>query len=268
MQLPPNRFRAALSSGAARYGLWLGLPDNSAAEILAGSGFDWLLIDHEHAPFELSDILAHLQVMAAYDVAPVVRPVDDNPALLKKLLDIGVQSFLVPMVEDAAQARAIVDALHYPPRGRRGLGTSLARAARWNQVPGYLHQAGDEIYLIVQVETQAAMANLDEIVAVEGVDAVFIGPSDLSASMGHIGDAGHPDVVAAINAAIETVVAAGKAAGLLCLDPALAGDYVARGASFVGIGVDTQLLAGGARGLLRSFGGQDDGEPEAPAAGY
>ena len=267
MDLPHNRFQRAMASGRPQYGLWLGLPDVSAAEIAAGAGFDWLLIDHEHAPFELADILAHLQVLAAYDVAPIVRPVDDNPSLLKKLLDIGVQSFLVPMVENAAQARAIVSCLHYPPRGNRGLGTSLARAARWNQVPGYLHKANDEICLIVQVESVAALANLGEILAVEGVHGVFIGPSDLSADMGHVGDAGHPEVVAAVGAALETIAAAGKHAGVLCLDPALVEHYRARGAGFIGVGVDTVILAHGAGELARAFKSGPT-RSDGPDAGY
>jgi 4-hydroxy-2-oxoheptanedioate aldolase len=221
MDLPRNRFKQAMASGETRYGLWLGLPDNSVAEILAAAGFDWLLIDHEHAPFELADILSHLQVIAGYDVAPIVRPVDDNPALLKKLLDIGVQTFLVPMVETAQQAGAIVRALRYPPAGSRGLGTSLARAAGWGQVPGYLHKANEEICLLIQVETVTALANLPQILAVEGVDGVFIGPSDLSASMGHIGNPGHTDVVNAVSGSLRSIAAAGKYAGVLCLYPVL-----------------------------------------------
>ena len=267
MDLPHNRFQRAMASGRPQYGLWLGLPDVSAAEIAAGAGFDWLLIDHEHAPFELADILAHLQVLAAYDVAAIVRPVDDNPSLLKKLLDIGVQSFLVPMVASAAQARAIVSSLHYPPRGNRGLGTSLARAARWNQVPGYLHKANDEICLLVQVESVTGLANLAEILAVEGVDGVFIGPSDLSADMGHVGDAGHPEVVAAVGAALETIAAAGKHAGVLCLDPTLVEHYLSRGAGFIGVGVDTVLLAHGAGELARAFKSGPT-RSDGPDAGY
>ena len=268
MDLPLNRFRRAMASGQTRYGLWLGLPDSTAAEIAAGAGFDWLLIDHEHAPFELADILAHLRAIAPYDVAPVVRPVDDNPSLLKKLLDIGVQTFLVPMVETAEQARAIVRALRYPPSGTRGLGTSLARAAGWGQVPGYLHQANDEICLLVQVETTAALANLASILAVDGVDGVFVGPSDLSASMGHVGDPGHSDVVAAVGGALADIAAAGKLAGVLCIDPALAENYRACGANFIGVGVDTLILAQGARRLAQSFkSGQVPADVKTPA-GY
>lgn len=252
MDIPRNRFRRAMSAGQTRYGLWLGLADRTAAEIAAGAGFDWLLIDHEHAPFELADILSHLQVMAAYEVAPIVRPVDDNPSLLKKMLDIGVQTFLLPMVETAAQAQAIVRALRYPPAGNRGLGASLARAASWGQSPAYLSRANEEICLLVQVETVAGLANLAALLEVEGVDGVFIGPSDLSASMGHVGDPGHPDVVAAVRGALRMIAAGGRYAGVLCLDPALADEYRACGANFIGVGVDTLLLARGARQLAAS----------------
>ncbi|KEA63643.1 2,4-dihydroxyhept-2-ene-1,7-dioic acid aldolase [Marinobacterium lacunae] len=268
MEMPKNRFKQGLASGRTQFGLWLGLPDNSAAEILACAGFDWLLIDGEHAPFDLRTIMSHLQALAPYDVAPIVRCVEGDTALIKQLLDIGVQSLLVPMVEDAEQAKQLVRAVRYPPAGIRGLGTSLARAARWNQIPGYLKKANDEICLIVQVETARAMENLDEILAVEGVDGVFIGPSDLSASMGYIGDAGNPAVVEAINTGLNKIRASGKYAGLLCLDPSLAGQYIEQGANFVGVGVDTLILAQGARKLAQQFKSDAPVADEKPQAGY
>jgi len=270
MDLPVNRFKQGLASGEFLYGLWLGLPNNTAAEIAASAGFDWLVIDHEHAPFEISDVLTHLQVIAAYDVAAVVRPVSGDPKLLKKLLDIGVQSFVVPMVETAEQARAIVDALHYPPRGSRGVGTALARGAQWNQIPDYLHKANDEICLIVQAETALAMDNLDDILAVDGVDGVFIGPSDLAASMGHIGDTGNPEVVESINNALQRIAASGKSGGMFCLNAALLDDYRAKGASFAGIGLDTLILAQGSRALLQQFKSGHTGQDSQaqPQAGY
>lgn len=244
-----------MAAGAPRYGAFLGLPDTSVAEIMAAAGFDWLLIDHEHAPFELADILAHLQALAPHPVAPIVRPVDDHPSGLKKLLDIGVQTFLVPMVDTAEQARAIVRSLRYPPQGSRGLGASLARAAGWGQTPDYLQQANGEICLLVQAETTRAMENLPQVLAVEGVDGVFIGPSDLSASMGHVGNSAHPDVVATVSAGLASIAAAGKYAGVLCLDSALAQTYRDSGANFIGVGVDTLLLARGARELVTRFKG-------------
>jgi len=268
MELTKNRFKRGLASGDTQYGLWLGLPDSSAAEIAAGAGFDWLLIDHEHAPFDVRDILVHLQVLAAYDVATIVRPVNDDPALLKKLLDIGAQSFLVPMVDTADQAAAIVKALRYPPAGQRGVGTALARAARWNQIPGYLHQANAEICLIVQVETTSAMDNLDAILAVDGVDGVFIGPADLSASMGYPGEAGHPEVVARINDGLGRINAAGKYAGLMCLDPVLAEGYREAGAHFIGAGVDTVVLATGTRNIVDTFRSGSANTTDKPSAGY
>jgi len=268
MELPKNRFKQGLASGQPQYGLWLGLPDNSAAEIAAVAGFDWLLIDGEHAPFDLRTIMSHLQAMAPYDVAPIVRCVEGSTALIKQLLDIGAQTLLVPMVETAEQAEQLVQAVRYPPQGIRGLGTSLARAARWNQVPGYLKKANDEICLIVQVETANAMNNLDAILAVEGVDGVFIGPSDLSASMGYIGDAGNPVVVETINTGLNKIRAAGKYAGLLCLDPSLAQHYVDQGANFVGVGVDTMILANETRKLAQRFKQGAPVEDEKPQAGY
>jgi 4-hydroxy-2-oxoheptanedioate aldolase len=268
MELPKNPFKQGLASGQPQYGLWLGLPDNSAAEIAAVAGFDWLLIDGEHAPFDLRTIMSHLQAMAPYDVAPIVRCVEGSTALIKQLLDIGAQTLLVPMVETAEQAEQLVQAVRYPPQGIRGLGTSLARAARWNQVPGYLKKANDEICLIVQVETANAMKNLDAILAVDGVDGVFIGPSDLSASMGYIGDAGNPVVVETINTGLNKIRAAGKYAGLLCLDPSLAQQYVEQGANFVGVGVDTMILANETRKLAQRFKQGAPVEDDKPQAGY
>jgi 4-hydroxy-2-oxoheptanedioate aldolase len=259
-----NRFRAALGTGRTQYGVWLGIPERSVAEIMAGAGFDWLLIDHEHGTFELSDVMSHLQVLAAYDVAPIVRPVDADPALLKKLCDIGAQSFIVPMIDTAEQAAEVVSAVKYPPQGRRGLGTSLARAARWNTVPGYLQKANDEMLIVVQAETVTALDNLESIAATPGVDGVFIGPSDLSASMGHTGNVAHPDVVEAVGDALRRIRDAGKYAGLLCLDESMVAHFEECGASFVGVGVDTLLIGNAARRLAARYRSAD----EAKDAGY
>ena len=253
--MPQNRFRAGLESGRTQFGVWLGLPDQTAAEIMAGAGFDWLLIDHEHGAFELSDVMTHLQVMAAYDVAPIVRPADGNPTLLKKLCDIGAQSFIVPMIDTAEQAAAVVAAVRYPPDGQRGMGTSLARAARWNAVKGYVGSANDEMVVVVQAETVAAIENLESIANTPGIDGVFIGPSDLSASMGHVGNVSHPEVVETVSSALATIRAAGRHAGLLCLDEAMIARYEECGADFVGVGVDTLLLGNAARKLAARCSG-------------
>ena len=260
-----NRFKAGLASGRTQFGLWLGIPDNSAAEILAGSGFDWLLIDHEHGAFDLGNILSHLQAIAPYDVAPIVRPVDADAALLKKLCDIGAQSFIVPMIDTAAQAAAVVRAVKYPPEGSRGLGTSLARAARWNTVPDYVAHANKEMCVVVQAETVTAIENLEAIAATPGVDGVFIGPSDLSASMGHAGDVSHPEVIETVATSLKTIRAAGKHAGLLCLDESKVAQFVERGADFVGVGVDTLLLGNSARSLAGKF---KSGNGGSTPAGY
>ena len=269
MELQKNTFRQKLNEKPVTYGCWLGLPDNSAAEIMASAGFDWLLIDSEHAPFDLRSIMSHLQVMAGYDVAPIVRPVEGSTALLKQLLDIGAQTLLVPMVDTAEQADELVKAVRYPPEGIRGLGTSLARAAQWNRTPGYLKKANAEICLIVQVETTTALENLEAIAAVDGVDGVFIGPSDLSASMGYIGDAGNPVVVDAIIDGLEKIKAAGKFSGLLSMDPSLTDKYIAAGATFVGVGVDTLMLQLASKALADKYCGNGKAtEVGKPSAGY
>mgnify|MGYP001545789982 FL=1 len=247
--MPANRFRAGLATGKTQFGVWLGIPDSTAAEIMAGAGFDWLLVDQEHGAFELRDVMTHLQVMAAYDVAPIIRPVDGSATLLKKLCDIGAQSFIVPMIDTAEQAAAVVSAVRYPPEGVRGMGTSLARAARWIAVQGFAGQAIVVLVVFDQAETVTAIENLEAIAAVPGVDGVFIGPSDLSASMGHVGDVAHPEVVDTVSGAIRRIRAAGKYAGLLCLDESMIAHYEECGANFIGIGVDTLLLGNAARKL-------------------
>ena len=263
--MPRNKFRACMETGRTQFGIWLGIPDTSVAEILAGAGFDWLLIDHEHAPFELSDVLAHLQAMAPYDVAPLVRPVNGDPALLKKFCDIGAQSFIVPMIDTAEQAAEVVSAVKFPPEGKRGLGTSLARAARWNAVPGYLDKANDEMVLIVQAETVTALANLEAIATTPGIDGVFIGPSDLAASMGHTGNIAHPEVIGAIGDALRKIRDAGKYAGLLCLDHSRVAHFEECGANFIGVGVDTLLIGNAARHLAAHY---REGREPATDAGY
>ncbi|MFW8627942.1 4-hydroxy-2-oxoheptanedioate aldolase [Deinococcus sp. ME38] len=247
-----NPFKAALARGEFQLGLWLALADPYSAEIIAGAGFDWLLIDGEHAPNDVRSTLSVLQALAAYPVTPIVRPPVGQTHLLKQYLDLGVQTLLVPMVESGAQARELVAATRYPPRGVRGVGSAIARASRWNAVPDYLHRADDQVCLLVQVESAAGLAALDDILAVEGVDGVFIGPADLSASLGHLGNPAHPDVQAAILDAVRRTRAAGKAAGILCTE-AQVPHYRASGCTFIAAGVDTTLLARAARDLAGRF---------------
>src|SRR5580658_4883904 len=195
MELKKNTFKAALESGdREQIGLWLGLADPICAEICAGAGFDWLLIDGEHAPNDVRSVLAQLQAVAPYRARPVVRPVSGDVNLIKQLLDIGAQTLLIPMVESAGQARQLVSAMRYPPEGIRGVGAALARAARWDRIPDFVHKANAEMCLLVQVESRKGLDSLEAIAAVEGVDGVFIGPADLAASMGYPGNPRHPDM--------------------------------------------------------------------------
>ncbi len=248
-----NKFKQALNGDKPLFGLWQGIPDTTVAEIGAGAGFDWLLIDAEHGPFDLRSVMAHLQAVESYPVSALVRPVEGSTALIKQLLDIGAQTLLVPMVDSAEQAEQIVRAAKYPPEGVRGLGTSMARAANWNRTSDYLLKANEEICVIVQIETLAGIQNIDSIVAVDGVDAVFIGPSDLSAVMGHIGNPGHPDVVAAIESGFDIIHRAGKSSGVLAVTKELVDKYVAAGAMFIGVGVDAALLVNATRQLASQY---------------
>jgi len=252
MDMPKNAFLQRLTENRPLYGCWLGLPDPNVAEIAASAGWDWLLIDHEHAPFELADVMSHLRAIAPYPVAPLVRPVSRDPSLLKKFLEMGVQTFVVPMIDTPEQAQECADAVYYPPRGKRGVGTSLARAAYWNQVDGYVHKANNEICLIVQAETVTALNNLEAILAVDGIDGVFIGPSDLAASMGKIGQGDDPELQRAIITAIASIKSAGKIAGILTLNEALIPQCVDAGADFLGVAVDTLLLGNAMRDAARA----------------
>lgn len=237
-----NSFKTALNEGRQQIGLWLSMASPYSAEMCATAGFDWLLIDGEHAPSELQTTLSQLQAVAPYSAHPIVRVVQGEPSRIKQLLDIGVQTLLIPMVETAEQAKAMVSATRYPPQGIRGVGSAVARASRWNARPDYVHQANEEVCLLVQVETVKALENLESICAVDGVHGVFIGPADLAASMGHLGNPGHPDVQAAIEKAIEMIKSSGKSVGTLTGDVAQAKRYLALGAQFVAVGIELSLM--------------------------
>lgn len=255
MRTPANPFKQAITSPGAQIGLRLGLADPYAAELCATAGFDWLLIDGEHGPDDLRSMLGALQAVAPYLSHPVLRIAQRDTTLVKQVLEIGITTLLVPMVESAEQARALVAATRSAPRSVRGVGSGLARSSRWSVHPRHLHEADDSICLLVQVETAAALTQLDDIAAVDGVHGVFIGPADLSASMGHLGNPGHPDVRAAIDRAIARILAAGKAPGILAVDEALARHYIALGARFVAVGVEATLLARATRDLAGRFKG-------------
>ena len=260
MQTPPNPFKQGLQAGRRQLGFWLTLANATTAEICAGAGFDWLLIDCEHAPNDVAGVQAQLQAIAAYPgVHPIVRVPMGHGRVgemwIKRVLDIGAQTILVPMVDTAEQAAAVVRAARYPDAhgqgGIRGIGG--ARASRWGRYPRYLHEANERVCVLVQAETGTALKNIEAIAAVDGVDGVFIGPADLSASLGHLGNPGHADVQAAIEDAIRRIVKSGKAAGSLAVDETLARRFMAWGASFMAVGIDMTMLARGTTALAERF---------------
>jgi 4-hydroxy-2-oxoheptanedioate aldolase len=244
-----ERWRAALATGRPATGMWVASGSPVVAEICAGSGVDWLLIDSEHAPNDLRSVLGQLQAVAPYPVTPVVRPPVGDPVLIKQLLDLGVEVLLIPMVESAEQARALVAATRYPPEGIRGVGSALARASRWNRVSGYLKQAAGTVSLLVQIESRAGLDALPDIAEVDGVDGIFLGPADLAASLGHLGQQDHPEVTGAVQEAIKAITAAGKPAGVNAFPEDLADRYLAAGARFILVGADVTLLATGSEQL-------------------
>ena len=253
-----NRFKQALSTGRAQIGLWTSLADPYAIEIVAGAGFDWLLIDAEHGPNDVRSVLRQLQTVAAYPTEPVVRLPVGDPVLIKQYLDTGAHSLLIPMVETGEQAQGLVAATRYAPHGIRGVAS--ARASRWGGIGDYFSCANELVCLLLQVETRKGLENLDEIL-VDGVDGVFIGPSDLAASLGYLGNPGHPEVVSTIESAIARIKDSGKAAGILTADNALARRYIELGVTFCAVGIDTIMLAQAARALARKF---KDDLPAAP----
>jgi 4-hydroxy-2-oxoheptanedioate aldolase len=243
-----------LTDGSPRFGMWLASGSGYVTEVCAGSGIDWVLLDQEHAPNDLRSTLEQLQVLAGYpDVDVLVRPPVADPVLIKRLLDVGVQNLIVPMIDDASEAAAAVAATRYPPAGIRGVGSALARASRWNRISDYLVTADASVSLTVQVETIEGLSHLDDIAGVDGVGAVFIGPADLAASMGKLGQPEHPEVVGTIEAALSTIVAHGKSAGVNAFNETIARRYVAAGARFVLVGADVALLARGAERLVATY---------------
>lgn len=243
MPAPHNPFKQAIAQGELQLGCWLGLADPYISKISAGAGFDWLLIDAEHAPNDLRSITAQLQVIAGRNTHAVVRPPIGETWIIKQHLDAGAQSLLIPMVESGAQARELVAAVTYPLHGVRGVGSALARASDSAAIGDYLTTARDQICLLAQVENQKGMAALDDILAVEGLDGVFIGPSDLAADMGYIGQPDQSEVTAAVLGAIERITAAGKAAGILTQNKSLQVACRKLGATFIATEIDVTLFA-------------------------
>lgn len=249
----PRRFTDTIAGDApARIGMWVCSGSPVVAEICAGSGLDWLLVDMEHVPNGVESVLAQLQAIAAYPIAPVVRVPVNDPVIIKQVLDLGAQNLLVPMVDSAAEALDAMRAVRYPPDGVRGVGSALGRAARWNRVEGYLTQASDLVSLIVQIESVSALNDV-EAIARSGVDALFVGPSDLAASMGLLGQQEHPDVVAAVERCIDVGAREGIPVGVNAFTPETADRYRARGASFLLVGADVVLVARGSESLAHRY---------------
>ncbi|QAY64755.1 2-dehydro-3-deoxyglucarate aldolase [Xylanimonas allomyrinae] len=233
--------------------MWVCSGSPVVAEICAGSGVDWVLVDAEHSPVGLETTTSLLQAMSPYPATAVVRVPSADPVTIKQYLDLGAQTLVVPMVDTPEQAEAAVRAAHYPPRGIRGVGSALARGARWSRVEDYLANAASHVAVVVQIESETGVANAGAIAAVDGVDGVFVGPSDLAASMGLLGQQTHPDVVAAVLATFEAVRAAGTPVGVNAFDPVAARAYLDAGATFVLVGADVALLARGSEALADTW---------------
>lgn len=253
LRLSPSFREHLAASDRSLIGMWACSGSPLVTEVAAGSGLDWLLIDMEHSANTLESTLLQLQVAAAYPIAPVVRVPFNDAVAIKQVLDLGAQNIIVPMVSSAAEARAAVAATRYPPEGVRGVGSALARSARWNRIDGYLQDSATHTSLTVQIETAAGVEAAAEIAAVDGVDAVFVGPSDLSASMGLLGQQTHPDVVSAVERVFAAVTASGTPVGVNAFDPATADAYIAAGADFVAVGADVAMLARASEALAARF---------------
>ena len=252
MELPRNKFKHALAAGQQQVGLWVSLASPYSTEIVAGSGFDWLLLDGEHSPNDPPIVLPQLQAAAPYPVTCIVRPAWNDKVLIKRYLDIGVQTLLVPYVQTAEEAEAAVEAIRYPLRGVRGV-AGVTRSSLYGRVKDYAIHAEKELCLLVQVETRLGLDNLEKIARTDGIDGVFIGPADLAAGLGHLGQMGHPEVQAAIQDAIKRIRACGKPAGILTPDEATARKYIEWGTTFTAVGLDAMLLRDGADKLAAKF---------------
>ncbi len=253
MDIRKNTFKQMMESRTPAYGLWNGIPHAYVAEIIAGAGFDWVCIDGEHGPIDFGLTLFNLQAIQAHSVSAIVRIPELNVAYIKQLLDAGALNILVPMIETVEQAELFVQAMHYPPNGIRGVGTALARAAQWNRVDNYFEHAGNEVCPIAQIESIKGVEALDDILKIEGLDVLFIGPADLAATMGYLGKPSEKEVVDLVKTCIQKINAAGKVAGFLTGSTELALEYKKAGALMIGVGIDTLLLSKATTQLARQF---------------
>ncbi|HEY9215553.1 MAG TPA: HpcH/HpaI aldolase/citrate lyase family protein [Ancylobacter sp.] len=254
MELPVNHFKRAIMAGQQQIGFWNSMASSTATEILSGSGFDWLLIDAEHAPNDVPGVLAQLHAMMENSTHPIVRIPQNDPIVIKRYLDIGTQTFLIPMVETVEQAQAAVAATRFAPDGLRGF-AGASRASRFGRVARYHHLAHEELCILVQIETQQGLDNLEAIAAVPGIDGLFIGPGDLSADLGYLADQGNPFIVELIEKTIGRIIATGNRAGILTGDEMLARRYMAAGCTFTAVGIDTGLLARATEAIAKKYKG-------------
>lgn len=236
-----NPFKQKLKQGELQIGLWVNSSDPVMAEVSATAGYDWLMIDGEHGPMTTTDILYQLMAIQPYKSHAVVRPVEGTRANIKRVLDLGAQTLLIPMVESGQQAEEVYKSMCYAPKGYRGVGASVARSGRWNRLPDYMEYCEEELCLLVQVESRKGVEHLDEIASVEGVDGVFFGPADLSTDMGYLGHADVPEVMETMERCVKRTLELGKAAGTLAVDPVIAKKFIEWGATFVAVGSDMLL---------------------------
>lgn len=266
MAYQPNRFKAGLQQGRLQIGLWLSTGEPYLADVAGHAGFDWLVIDGEHGPNDLKSILAQLQVLESSDAEAVVRLPFGEKWMIKQMLDIGARTLLIPMVNSAEEAEELVRSVRYPPRGDRGMGAMIARASQFGKISNYVDIAETEICLLIQVETERALADIERISRVDGIDGIFIGPVDLAADMGAA--LGSDVVLTAISDAIRKIRVAGKPAGILTFDEKLNKDFIEQGASFVAVGADVAELSSALRTLSVRYGGGGGTDQSEPSATY
>ncbi|HWK87406.1 MAG TPA: HpcH/HpaI aldolase/citrate lyase family protein [Xanthobacteraceae bacterium] len=252
MEMPKNAFKAAINAGKPQIGLWCSIPSNYAAELLAGAGFDWLLLDTEHTPVDIETVVTQLQAIAPYPTTPIVRvPVNDKTTI-KRYLDTGAQTLLIPMVDTVEDAKAAVAYTRFPETGFRGV-AGATRATRFGRIKNYHVNAHKEICTLIQVESRESLKHIEAMAEIEGIDGIFVGPADLHASLGYLGERAHKDVMPVIDDAIRRIAKAGKAPGILTDSEENARRWLDCGATFVAVGADTGLLARNAEALAAKF---------------
>ena len=253
MQNPKNIFKSRLTQAGCQIGVWNAIGGNTVPEALASIGYDWICIDTEHAAVETVEVLPALQSIAAYpNTSAIVRPAANDPVLFKRILDMGAQSLLVPYIETAKEARVAIDAMRYGPTGIRGT-AGMTRATRYGRIGDYFKLAEKELCLVVQIETVKGISNLEEIAKTDGVDAIFFGPADLSASMGLPGEMDHPEVLATIESAVEKLKEMDVPFGTMALSHTGAERFIELGAAFVAVAVDSVSMVGALMQIRNHF---------------